>query len=82
MNEEQIQSAISSKVICLVKEIMQQGGNSEDEAYASFMDMELYGLLTAVETRMYLEPIEYIYECYQIEKGQRKEELFKYVSTL
>ncbi len=82
MNEDKIQSAINLKVICLVKWIMEQKKITEDAAYEQLLPMELYRMLTDEETGIYLEPIEYIYDCYKIETEQGPEQLIQYVSLL
>ncbi|WP_367567171.1 hypothetical protein [Lacrimispora sp.] len=82
MNKDKIQSAINLKVICLVKWIMEQMEVTEDVAYEKLLPMELYRILTDMETGLYLEPIEYIYDCYKIETDQGPEHLLQYVSVL
>lgn len=82
MNEEKIQAAVSLKVINLVKWIMEQENIAEDVAYEKILRLELYRMLTDEETGLYLEPIEYIYDCYEVEVDQGQKELRQYVSII
>lgn len=82
MNKDKIQAAVSLKIVNLVKWIMEQENITEDVAYEKILSMDLYRMLMDEETGLYLEPIEYIYECYKVEAGQGMEGLRHYINII
>jgi len=54
---------------------------SKEEAYQRLMEMELYELLPDVDTRLYLEPNEFLIECCKLECDEGKEALYRFISV-
>ena len=60
MKESKIETTIGLCVVALSKFLMKKYSVSEEEAYQRLMEMELYELLLDADTRLYLEPNEFL----------------------
>lgn len=67
MKESRIELAKAYCVIALTKHIMQKYGMDLKAAYIKLMDSNLYDLLMDSDTRMYLEPNDYLVQAYNVE---------------
>ena len=81
MKGSKIETTIGLCVVALSKFLMKKYNVSEDEAYQRLMEMELYELLLDVDTRLYLEPNEFLIRCCEIECDKGKEALYRFINT-
>ena len=81
MKESKIETTIGLCVVALSKFLMKKYSVSEEEAYQRLMEMELYELLPDVDTRLYLEPNEFLIECCKLECDEGKEALYRFISV-
>ena len=81
MKESKIKTTIGLCVVALSKFLMKKYNVSEEEAYQRLMEMELYELLLDVDTRLYLEPNEFLIRCCEIECDKGKEALYRFINT-
>ena len=75
MMESKIETTIGLCVVALSKFLMKKYSVSEEEAYQRLMEMELYELLLDADTRLYLEPNEFLIRCCEMECDKGKEGL-------
>lgn len=80
MSGSKIETTMGFCVVALTKYLMEAYGKSQDEAYKQLMRMELYGLLMDEDTRLFLEPNDYLCECCRIECENGAEDLYKYIN--
>lgn len=80
MKESKIETTIGLCVVALSKFLMKKYGVSEEEAYQRLMEMELYELLLDADTRLYLEPNEFLIRCCETECDKGKEALYRFIS--
>ncbi len=81
MKGSKIETTIGLCVVALSKFLMKKYNVSEEEAYQRLMEMELYELLLDVDTRLYLEPNEFLIRCCEIECDKGKEALYRFINT-
>lgn len=79
MTESKIETMKGICVVDITKYIMNKLGYAMDKAYSEFMNMELYKLLMDTDSGMYLEPNEFLYECFDIEKSSGTDSLYEYI---
>lgn len=82
LTEGQIDMAINSKIICLVKFDMNNNNISEDVAFKNVKETLLYQLLKNKKTDLFLKPKEYIEEAYRLEKTQSKDAMMEFITNL
>ena len=80
MSESKIETTKGFCVVALTKYLMEVYGKSQDEAYKKLIGMELYGLLMDEDTRLFLEPNDYLCECCRIECENVIDALYKYIN--
>ena len=73
--DSKIETTIGLCVVALSKFLMKKYSVSEEEAYQRLMEMELYELLLDADTRLYLEPNEFLIRCCEMECDKGKEGL-------
>lgn len=81
LTEGQIDMAINSKIICLVKFDMNNNNISEDVAFKNVKETLLYQLLKNKKTDLFLKPKEYIEEAYRLEKTQSKDAMMEFITN-
>jgi hypothetical protein len=79
MRESKIRTAKGMCVINITKFLMKRNNLTHDTAYAHLMSMELYKLLMDTDSRMYLEPNEYLYKCCDIEDSKGIDALYDFI---
>ena len=81
MKKSKIETTIGLCVVALSKFLMKKYSVSEEEAYRRFMKMELYELLLDADTRLYLEPNEFLIRCCEMECDKGKEALYRFINV-
>ncbi len=81
MKESKIETTIGLCVVALSKFLMKKYSVLEEEAYQRLMEMELYELLLDTDTRLYLEPNEFLIQCCEIECDKGKEALYRFINA-
>lgn len=81
LTEGQIDMAINSKIICLVKFDMNNNNISEDRAFKNVKETLLYQLLKNKKTDLFLKPKEYIEEAYRLEKTQSQDAMIEFITN-
>lgn len=81
MNSSKVKKAIESKIIYMVKVIMEKENCTEAVAFKHFKTSKLYEILTDEKSGLYLEPIEFLCEAYQLEIKQSPQEMIKYINS-
>lgn len=81
LTEGQIDMAINSKIICLVKFDMNNNNISEDVAFKNVKETLLYQLLKNKKTDLFLKPKEYIEEAYRLEKTQSQDAMMEFLTN-
>ena len=81
MKGSKIETTIGLCVVALSKFLMKKYSVSEEEAYQRLMEMELYELLLDTDTRLFLEPNEFLIRCCEMECDKGKEELYKFINV-
>ena len=79
MSESKIETAKGMCVIAITKHLMTKNGWSPDNAFAHLMGMELYQLLMDTDSRMFLEPNEYLCKCCDIEERDGVDALYDFI---
>lgn len=80
MKGSRIELAKASCMIALTKHIMQKYGMDLKAAYIKLMDSNLYDLLMDSDTRMYLEPNDYLVQAYNVETDLGIDKLYSYIN--
>lgn len=81
MLENKIETIKGLCVVNITKFIMTKLGLSADEAYAKFMQMEMFDLLMDTDSGMYLEQNEFLFACCEKEIEYGAEELYKFLEV-
>ena len=81
MLENKIETIKGLCVVNITKFIMTKLGLSADEAYAKFMQMEMFDLLMDTDSGMYLEQNEFLIACSEKEIEYGAEELYKFLEV-
>ncbi len=81
MDDLKIKKSIESKIICMTRLIMQEAKCSEAVAFKKFKVSKVYEILADEKSRLYLEPIEFLYEAYCIEVKQSRQEMIKFINS-
>ena len=81
MKGSKIETTICLCVVALSKFLMNKYRVSEEEAYKRLMEMELYELLLDTDTRLFLEPNEFLIRCCEMECDKGKEALYKFINV-
>ncbi len=81
MTESRIELAKASCVIALTKHIMNKYNLDIKNAYIKLMHSKLYDLLVDSDTRMYLEPNDYLIQAYAIESELGIDALCSYINS-
>ena len=81
LTEGQIDMAINSKIICLVKFDMNNNNISEDVAFKNVKETLLYQLLKNKKTDLFLKPKEYIEEACRLEKTQSQDAMMEFLTN-
>ena len=80
MDSSKIKKSIESKIICMTRLIMRDAKCSETVAFKKFKTSKVYEILADEKSRLYLEPIEFLYEAYCIEVRQSQQEMIKFIN--
>lgn len=80
MKESRIELAKASCVIALTKHIMQKYSMDLKAAYTKLMSSRLYELLVDSDSRMYLEPNDYLVQAYNVETDLGIDEFCSYIN--
>lgn len=80
MNSSKIKMAIESKIVSIVRIIMENSNCSEIKAFKSFKTSKVYEILTDENSGLYLEPVEFLYEAYCIEVEKSQDEMIKFIN--
>ena len=80
MKESRIELAKASCVIALTKHIMQKYGIDLKAAYIKLMNSMLYELLMDSNSRLYLEPNDYLIQAYNVETDLGIDEFCSYIN--
>ena len=81
MKGSKIETTIGLCVVALSKFLMKKYSVSEEEAYQRLMEKELYQLLLDTDTRLFLEPNEFLIRCCEMECDKGKEALYKFINV-
>ena len=81
MSDNKIETIKGLCVVNITKFIMTKLGLSADEAYAKFMQMEMFDLLMDTDSGMYLEQNEFLSACCEQEIDYGAEELYKFLEV-
>ena len=81
MSENKIETIKGLCVVNITKFIMTKLGLSADEAYAKFMQMEMFDLLMDTDSGMYLEQNEFLIAWCDKEIDYGAEELYKFLEV-
>ena len=81
MKESKIETTIGLCVVALSKFFFFFYSVLEEEAYQRLMEMELYELLLDTDTRLFLEPNEFLIQCCEIECDKGKETLYRFINA-
>lgn len=82
MTESKIITAKGMCVIALTKYIMKKEQLDNEHAYRKLLESELYKLLNDAETGLFLEENEYLFEAYDKEYSEGKDELYNYINVV
>lgn len=80
MSESRIETTTGMCVVALTRHIMKKQQINYEEAYKSLLVTELYKLLQDEETRLFLEPNEYLCKAYDKENEYGKDALYQYIN--
>ncbi len=80
MTESRIELTKASCVIALTKHIMQKYSLDLKNAYVKLMNSKLYELLVDSDSRMYLEPNDYLIKAYNIETDLGVDQFSAYIN--
>ena len=80
MCERKIETTTGMCVVALTKHIMKKQVLEYEAAYKKLLTTELYHLLQDSETRLFLEPNEYLVRAYDIESKAGKDALYQYIA--
>lgn len=81
MPERRIETMKGMCAVDITKFIMKELNLSCDEAYAKFMQMELFRILMDTESGMYLEQNEFLYKCCKAELELGEEGLYQVINA-
>lgn len=81
MYERKIETMKGMCAVDITKFLMKKLGVTPDDAYARFMQMELFNLLMDSETGIYLEQNEFLFECCNKEIDFGVEELYRFLEV-
>lgn len=82
ITDGQINMAINSKIIYLVKQDMNSNSISDAVAFKNVKRTLLYKLLRNKKTGLFLKSKEYIEEAYKLEKTQSPEIMMNFISNV
>lgn len=80
MTENRIELTKASCIIALTKHIMQKYSLDLKAAYIKLMNSKLYELLLDSDSRMYLEPNDYLVQAYNVETDLGINEFCSYIN--
>lgn len=81
MPERKIETMKGMCAVDITKFIMKELKLSCDEAYARFMQMELFRILMDTESGMYLEQNEFLFKCCKAELELGEKGLFQVINA-
>lgn len=80
MGGNKIETTTGMCVVALTRHIMRKRQMNYEDAYKALLATELYKLLQDEETRLFLEPNEYLCKAYDQEDDYGKDALYKYIN--
>ena len=80
MSESKIETTTGMCVVALTRHIMNRKSIDYEAAYKLLLTTELYELLLDAETRLFLEPNDYLCQAYDIELQDGKDALYCYIN--
>ena len=80
MSESKIETTTGMCVVALTKHIMDVQEINYEAAYKLLLTTELYKLLLDAETRLFLEPNNYLCRAYDVELQNGKDALYCYIN--
>lgn len=80
MTESKIETTKGICVVAMTKYLMKKLNTSQEHAFQFLLSTETYSLLMDDQTRLFLEPNEYLCHCCEIELEQGIEELYKFIN--
>lgn len=82
MTKSKIENTIGLCVVSLTRHAMKKEGLSLEKAYKKLLTTELYQLLQDSETRLFLEPNEYLCKAYDKEIDSGNDALYEYINNV
>ena len=79
MTESKIQTAIAASAVGLTRHLMVVRNLAQDEAYRVLCSTETFKLLSNPETRLFLEPNDYLYKCLDVETAKGISALYDFI---
>ena len=76
MTDQKIQTAIAACAVGLTRHVMAVEGLAQDDAYRKLCSTETFKLLSNPDTRLFLEPNEYLCMCLDIEREHGVDALY------
>lgn len=80
MTERRVETTTGMCVVALTRHIMENQALNYEEAYKTLLTTELYKLLQDEETRLFLEPNDFLCKAYDKEVTLGKEALYEYIN--
>lgn len=79
MTESKIQTAIAASAVGLTRHLMATRNLAQDDAYRALCAMETFKLLSNPETRLFLEPNDYLCKCLDVESVSGVDALYDFI---
>lgn len=81
LNEKQIKLAIDSKIRCLVQHDSEKYSKGDSvKVYRRVLESEIYDFIINVDSRLYLESIEYVFAAYDLEVEKGENSMIEFIS--
>ena len=81
LTDKEINTAIDSKVRCLIQYDSENYTNGNlERSCRRVLKSKLYDLIINPDSRLFIEPIDYIFEAYNIEKRQGVDLMMDFIS--
>ena len=79
MTESKIQTAIAASAVGLTRHLMATRNLQQDDAYRILCSTETFKLLSNPDTRLFLEPNDYLCHCLDIETADGINALYDFI---
>lgn len=79
MTENKIQTAVAASAVGLTRHLMATRNFAQDEAYRALCATETFKLLSNPDTRLYLEPNDYLCKCLDVEVSEGINALYDFI---